>query len=236
MKKVKIILTSLVMSMLLCMTAFAGQWMSDNNGWWYQNTDGSYLTDGWYWINGNCYYFGSDGYAYSDETTPDGYTVNADGAWIIDGALQTWETEVTIGAATVTVPNGYDIDADYEADAVSFDETNGFAGTLVMSVHEAGINDIREALGDEGLQAMSDAIVPEILTEISQDTVFQSKSTEQYANGTWYHYVYQVTVDGGITFQCHMYVSYVGDAVRIVATVGNNREFSESQFVSDYIR
>ena len=105
-----------------------------------------------------------------------------------------------------------------------------------MSVHEAGINDIREALGDEGLQAMSDAIVPEILTEISQDTVFQSKSTEQYANGTWYHYVYQVMVDGGITFQCHMYVSYVGDAVRIVATVGNNREFSESQFVSDYIR
>lgn len=236
MKKVKIILMSLVMSMLLCMTAFAGQWMPDDNGWWYQNTDGSYLTDGWYWINGNCYYFDSNGYICSDETTPDGYTVNADGAWIIDGVLQTRETEVTVGAVTVTVPNGYDIDADYDADAVSFDEANGFAGTLVMSIHEEGIGEITASYGDEGLQMLSDEIVPGLIEEISQNAVFESKNTEQYANGTWHHYVYQITVDGGITFRCHMYLSYVGNEARMVATVGNNREFSESQFVSDYIR
>lgn len=49
------------------MTAFAGTWQQDITGWWYQNDDGSYLNNGWSWIDGRCYYFMPDGYCLSLE-------------------------------------------------------------------------------------------------------------------------------------------------------------------------
>lgn len=63
-------------------------WVQDNVGWWWRNADGSYPTNTWKEINGKQYYFGSDGYMLHDTTTPDGYTVGSDGAWI-----ETPETE-----------------------------------------------------------------------------------------------------------------------------------------------
>lgn len=50
---------------------------------------------GWHWIDGNydgvgeCYYFGENHYILTDTVTPDGYTVNTDGAWIENGVVQT---------------------------------------------------------------------------------------------------------------------------------------------------
>ena len=57
-------------------------WKQDQNGWWYQNSDGTYPTNTWKEINGKQYYFGSNGYMLSNTTTPDGYKVGVDGAWI----------------------------------------------------------------------------------------------------------------------------------------------------------
>ena len=37
-------------------------WHQDENGWWYQNRDGSYYQDGWQEVNGRTYYFNSNGY------------------------------------------------------------------------------------------------------------------------------------------------------------------------------
>lgn len=37
-------------------------WHQDENGWWYQNRDGSYYQDGWQEVNGSTYYFDSNGY------------------------------------------------------------------------------------------------------------------------------------------------------------------------------
>lgn len=37
-------------------------WHQDENGWWYQNRDGSYYQDGWQEVNGSTYYFNSKGY------------------------------------------------------------------------------------------------------------------------------------------------------------------------------
>ena len=82
-------------------TAFAGTWLQDNVGWWYQNDDGSYPANGWHWIDGNndgtaeCYYFNESGYCLINTTTPDGYTVDINGAWIIDGVIQTKVTSLT---------------------------------------------------------------------------------------------------------------------------------------------
>ena len=37
-------------------------WHQDENGWWYQNRDGSYYQDGWQEVNGSTYYVNSNGY------------------------------------------------------------------------------------------------------------------------------------------------------------------------------
>ena len=33
--------------------AYAGQWMQDGNGWWWQNDNGSYPAFTWAWCDGN---------------------------------------------------------------------------------------------------------------------------------------------------------------------------------------
>lgn len=81
-------------------------WITDADGYTYylnpvsDNTMGRMLT-GWNWLRGTdgllrCYYFetvsnGHRGSLYRSTTTPDGYEVNADGAWIINGSPVTRE-------------------------------------------------------------------------------------------------------------------------------------------------
>lgn len=85
------------LSVLSSMSAFAGEWKQDERGWWWQNDDGSYPVSTWQWIDGNkdglseSYYFNEAGYLVTN-TTIDGYTVNADGAWIENGIVQTQST------------------------------------------------------------------------------------------------------------------------------------------------
>lgn len=100
--KKKVLTAALVTAMTLAMplTSFAGMmgyWKQDSIGWWWQwldGVEGRWIKNQWKWIDGNmdgiveCYYFGPDGYLYTDTTTPDGYTVNADGAWTVDGVVQ----------------------------------------------------------------------------------------------------------------------------------------------------
>ena len=55
------------------------------NGWFYVNIDTGMKT-GWQKINEKWYYFnplsdGTKGMMYVNRSTPDGYTVNADGVW-----------------------------------------------------------------------------------------------------------------------------------------------------------
>lgn len=91
-----------LMTASIGMTSFAAGWQNDANGWWYttDDTGSSWYKNGWQWIDGNgdslaeCYYFDANGYCLMDTTTPDGYTVNADGAWTIDGIVQISNTKV----------------------------------------------------------------------------------------------------------------------------------------------
>ena len=87
-------------TILSTIPAFAGQWKQDSTGWWYQNDDGSYPTSTWNWIDGNndgiaeSYYFNSNGYI-AVNTTVDGYTVNNDGAWTVNGIVQPKQVGLT---------------------------------------------------------------------------------------------------------------------------------------------
>lgn len=81
MRKAKLLLTTLAMSMLLSSTALAGAWQPQDNGQWtYQNDDGSFAT-GWIEDGGKSYYLDANGIMLTNTTTPDGYYVGADGAW-----------------------------------------------------------------------------------------------------------------------------------------------------------
>lgn len=87
-----------IMTLSMNMTAFAAQWQSDANGWWYENDNGTYPTNTWQWIDGNSdgiaesYYFDGQGYCLLNTTTPDGFTVNATGAWTVNGVVQTQQS------------------------------------------------------------------------------------------------------------------------------------------------
>lgn len=78
-----------------CMSipACAGQWENlPDRSWVYR--EGSQKLTGWHWIDGNgdgvaeCYYMDGNG-TLKVSTTVDGWQVNADGAWVQGGAVQT---------------------------------------------------------------------------------------------------------------------------------------------------
>ena len=88
-KVMRILSGTLVASMLFATPVFAGEWKQEGSSWKYQNDDGSFITNNWQWINGKSYCFDANGVMYVNTTTPDGYTVNADGAWTVNGVVQT---------------------------------------------------------------------------------------------------------------------------------------------------
>ena len=48
----------------------------------FQLTDGTYVTNAWKQVDEKWYYFNENSLMVTDQTTPDGYYVNADGVWI----------------------------------------------------------------------------------------------------------------------------------------------------------
>ncbi|MFT4107177.1 MAG: hypothetical protein QM657_15590 [Lacrimispora sp.] len=89
----KILSTAVILSLFPVSTVFAGQWTQDSTTWKYQNDDGSYA-EGWNWIDGKSYYFDSNGNMLANTTTPDGFTVNTDGAWVVNDVVQTQNSSV----------------------------------------------------------------------------------------------------------------------------------------------
>ena len=103
MKKHILLTTVLTMSLSFsaAFVSLAGQWQQDSTGWWYQEDNNNYSVNSWKELDGKWYYFNQDGYMVSNTwignyylgsdgamlintTTPDGYSVGPDGAWIQD--------------------------------------------------------------------------------------------------------------------------------------------------------
>lgn len=101
MKKSIVFATVLAMSLSFsaAFVSLAGQWQQDSTGWWYQEDNNNYSVNSWKELDGKWYYFNQDGYMVSNTwignyylgsdgamltntTTPDGYNVGGDGAWI----------------------------------------------------------------------------------------------------------------------------------------------------------
>ena len=122
MKKAKLTVPILALTLCMGITAYAGQWQSDVNGWWWQEDDGSYPANTWKWIDGNndgvaeFYYFDGNGYMLSNSTAPNGHQVDAEGKWIVNGVVQTQSTTLqTIYNVEGLTPqqNGYNVTYQY---------------------------------------------------------------------------------------------------------------------------
>ena len=87
-KLTKVIASSLIVASVLALNPIgaSAEWKQDTTGWWY--TEGSSWATGWKLIDGNWYYFNSDGYMAHD-TTIDGCKLGSDGAWIQKTVLAT---------------------------------------------------------------------------------------------------------------------------------------------------
>ena len=60
----------------------ANGWVKDGGKWYYLSGSGAMVHDRWIQEGNKWYYFGSDGRMLTNTTTPDGYRVGADGAWL----------------------------------------------------------------------------------------------------------------------------------------------------------
>lgn len=95
-KKYAGMLVTAAMITAISTTALAAGWQQNATGWWYgTNADNSqWYSNGWQWIDGNgdgtaeCYYFDQNGYMLANTTTPDGFQVDQNGAWIVNGSVQ----------------------------------------------------------------------------------------------------------------------------------------------------
>ena len=94
---IKVFMTTSLFIALSANLVFASGWTKgiSKNAWWYDFGNGDYFKSSWQWIDGNqdgiaeCYCFDENGWMYENTTTPDGYTVNENGAWTVNNIVQT---------------------------------------------------------------------------------------------------------------------------------------------------
>ena len=93
----KVFMTTSLFIVLSANLVFASGWTKgiSKNAWWFDFGNGDYFKSSWQWIDGNqdgiaeCYCFDENGWMYENTITPDGYTVNENGAWTVNNIVQT---------------------------------------------------------------------------------------------------------------------------------------------------
>ena len=151
-------------SALMTINVFAN-WTMDHTGYRWRYEDGSYASSTWLWLDGNedgiaeCYCFDANGYMLKSCTTPDGYTVDANGAWTVDGRIVTRSTE----------PLADIEDVGEASEAQTATASDAASGTVQPEVTE-GQSEGTEA-SQTGEAAAADAAQPE-------EALSQSETTE----------------------------------------------------------
>lgn len=150
-KLMKLMAAVFVFASLMVSTAFAAGWTlgqgGNNSRWWYDLGNGQYYrtadqTVEWQWLDGNGdgiaerYAFDSQGWMYADTVTPDGYMVNADGAWTVDGEMQTMA--VAAGYAGTRAQDGSGVSGETQAETGTETEPDGNSRILVAYFSQTG--------------------------------------------------------------------------------------------------
>lgn len=184
--------------------SYAGQWNAgtgENAGhWWYQNDDGSYPTNCWQWIDGNndgiaeSYYFDQNGWTLSNVVTPDGFMVNADGAWTVfgqpvtkvvntDGSIGGYAESINAGSATFTESND-----DYEESVSDMDVDDDSRWNREMAEEFVDLlNEYREKKGNNTLELTDDAqYYAEVRAKQLVDDLSHNVPENEFIEKNWY--------------------------------------------------
>jgi len=172
--------------------------IKDEKGTRYQNADGSFLTSAWKWIDADkdnkieCYYFDKDGCMAFSITTPDGYTVDELGRWVVDKVVQLTDAIGPGGVNTkVTTAN--------KADNAKMDD---YAATLVYK----GVD------GTETVTARTDSntIYFDVTSKRPSSELDAIKAKELYYSDDHYAYMYSMACD---------LMDHFGESREIVETI-----------------
>lgn len=240
-KKLLVAAVAGLMTLVLSMPVFAGEWKRDATGWWYQNDDGGYPNNGWTWVDGRCYYFTPEGYCLINTQTPDGYTVDASGAWAVDGVVQTQDAgpngNVQAAAAEVTV----------QMDNMIFVVPDGFVQDTsqtggVFLAHEgqqAAIAYVPKAMPELGeYQEMIDSMQQQIMDMAMEGYVGTptGKKAIQVGSGVWYRYDYADASRLGIPGSLNIYARINGTSIQMLMFAGNLSGMDTDAVMSNNLR
>lgn len=150
-------------SSIMVSSAWAGTWKQNNVGWWFDNGNGTYPASTWQWIDGNndgiaeCYYFDRAGYMLANTSTPDGYQVNASGAWVQNGVVQTKNLRAN-SQTTSSRPKLvlFDVEPTYRTFAhkeKNITVTDGETWTDTLNIYPGGIFEFSNEKGYTRLRA-----------------------------------------------------------------------------------
>lgn len=150
-------------SSIMVSSSWAGTWKQNNVGWWFDNGNGTYPASTWQWIDGNndgiaeCYYFDRAGYMLANTSTPDGYQVNASGAWVQNGAVQTKNMRAN-SQTTSSRPKLvlFDVEPTYRTFAhkeKNITVTDGETWTDTLNIYPGGIFEFSNEKGYTRLRA-----------------------------------------------------------------------------------
>ncbi len=136
------------MQLSAAFSAYAGEWKQDGDNWKYEMDDGTYAQEGWRQINGEWYYFKSNGYMASNTMTPDGYVVGSDGGWIEnlgkerDQAVSPWFYQSLLG-------KGLDVTwSEFSK------QTDTYNQQMVKDFKEKGVSHVRIRVKDDITQEL----------------------------------------------------------------------------------
>ena len=207
MKKLVILLTAVLISTAVSFPSFAGEWKQDETGWWYDNGDSSFAKDGWHWIDGKCYYFTSDGYCLINTASPDGYTVDESGAWIIDGVVQTQETSVqtyTLGDLTIKVPENFKLSEISDTD-ISFESLKYMT---VISFHTAEYEYLPEDFNESDILSLPNGTAMQI-----NNTTWNRYYLDPPEGSHASRQIFYFRCNNNSTYMCLIFVGYNGDPI-----------------------
>lgn len=201
-KIARLVILSSMITIVMTMPALA-EWKSDKIGQWYQNDDKTYPANKWEWLDrsgdgmAECYYFDANGYLLTDNTAPDGFQVDANGAWTVNGVVQ---TKAVVNENT---PLGYqrEIGNEYVVKRISISRIKAVNGGSDVEVNDVTNMDMRDRAGwlnsikkkdykpDYTIFVPSETIMPDctvIQVEIDEKTVM--KATPVWVDSLEYTY------------------------------------------------
>ncbi len=133
---------------MLATPVIAGSFVTDANGKWYDNGDGTYPKSTWQWIDEDgdgkaySYYFDDNGYVVIG-FTPDGYFTDGTGAWLENGIAAV--KDVTVGDLASTALNAAQsvasaLASSEKASQSAVDAVNGITSTTTSQDKETTLS------------------------------------------------------------------------------------------------